>query len=336
MKTFELQTALKYCHAAGKIVDNYDYQSDYETVLSFARLKGRGTRPIDSVVIPNDPDEFESLVSLIEPDFFEPFQRLLELVGFQRILIGPDLANIAVWNNKDYETHLISAIERMLDEGGCTPLVPALVAAFWNLEREKDPGELWGSIDVIAIPGSRTQDRVAEAFRAYLRTEGRATLVTSGRAPYYDPNNTQLELTEAEVSKAYLRLLGIPDFQIVSESESRDTQENAEFLISALTESEARRSAPVERILLVTSPFHLARYRFGVEQLILQAQLNVSIYAIGSRASRYWAETYFLVDAKSGYPREVTLRVVLGEYLKLAFDICAKRRPTEVKAVAIR
>jgi hypothetical protein len=64
---------------------------------------------------------------------------------------------------------------------------------------------------------------------------------------------------------------------------------------------------------------------------------DVEIFSIGSKASRYWAETYFLADAKSGYTRETTMGVVFNEYLKLAFDMCAVRSfEKSVKAEAPR
>ena len=47
------------------------------------------------------------------------------------------------------------------------------------------------------------------------------------------------------------------------------------------------------------------------------------MFAVGSKASRYWAETFFLTDAKAGYTRESTMGVVFNEYFKIAFDACA-------------
>ena len=179
-----------------------------------------------------------------------------------------------------------------------------MVSTFLNLERERPPEE-WADINAIAVPGSRTYDRAAEAFRAYLKTNGQAFIVASGRAPYYDPNNEAVQFTEAEANTSYLRMLGVPGDRIIVEATSQDTAENVEFLEDAFSQIQEIRSTPVQKLLLVTSPFHLARYRFNVELNLRGTKCD--IYAVGSKASRYWAETYFLVDPKSGYTREGTM-----------------------------
>ncbi|HEX5322551.1 MAG TPA: YdcF family protein, partial [Capsulimonadaceae bacterium] len=184
--------------------------------------------------------------------------------------------------------------------------------------------------------GSRTYDRTAEAFRAYLQTSGRAVFVASGNAPYYDPTNAGIETTESEVNAAYLRLFGVPAGKIYIEALSQDTEENAQFLPKALNQIAVKEGHPIKKLLLVTSPFHLARYRLHVETSLDSYEPSVEVFAIGARASRYWAETYFLIDAKSGYTRDGTMTVVLVEYLKIAFDLCAETRPSEVKKFADR
>ena len=144
--------------------------------------------------------------------------------------------------------------------------------------------------------------------------------------PYYDAKNEEVRLTEAEANAAYLRLLGVPDAHIIQESESHDTAEHVQFLPNALAKLEADRGATVKSVLLVTSPFHLARYWLGAKIMLERIGSNMRLFAIGSKASRYWAETYFLTDAKSGYTRESTMGVVFNEYVKIAFDLCVPER----------
>lgn len=321
----------------GILVDNPQHREDYEKILAFSRLKGRPNRPIDSVVFPRAEEEFHRLRPKLPVDFFVPFNRLAEIARVPPIDVEPDLGAIQVWNQTDFVPRLVSTITELLDDRGSARLVPILVWAFLNLEREHlPPPKEWPIIDAITIPGSRTNDRTAEAFRAYLATQGKAYLITSGRAPYYDPENTGIELTESEANAAYLRLLGIPRSHIYSEASSQDTDENAAFLPVAMRQIEQEHQIKMRRILAVTSPFHLARYRLNIETMIEIEGLDILVYAIGSRASRYWAETYFVTDAKSGYSRESTMGVVLNEYLKIAFGLCAENRPQEVKSEARR
>ena len=321
-----------------KVIDASDHptrQEDYQKVRSFAQLKGRPNRPIDIKIVPRAREEFEAALERLEGiSFFDPFNILLELMGRSHLRVEPSQDAIDTWNYAEFVPKLVGEVCDRLDRGINPLLVPRLVSLFLNLERESLPSPAaWSDVDVIAVPGSRTFDRAAEAFRAYLRSGGHAVLVTSGKAPYYDERNESIQLTESEANAAYLRLLGVPDERIIPESHSRDTDENVEFLPEALKRIERKRGSLVQTILLVTSPFHLARYRLSVELMLKGTQRRV--FAVGSKASRYWAETYFLTDAKSGYTREATIGVVFNEYLKIAYDCCA-RRQSRLKATAKR
>jgi uncharacterized SAM-binding protein YcdF (DUF218 family) len=321
----------------GILVDNVSHREDQEVVLSFIRLMGRPNRPIDPVIYPREPTAFAQIRSMLPEDFFDPFDQLLRAVGMPELQVEPDLAAINEWNTPFFASALVASVERALDEGGLPRLVPLLVDVFRNLEREHQPSDSeWQTISAITIPGSRTYDRAAEAYRAYRKTQGNAYLITSGRAPYYDPRNADTELTEAEANAAYLRMLGVPASRIITEGDSKDTNENAAFLPRALRRIPETKPADRTRLLLVTSPFHLARYRLGVEALLESQGTACDVFALASRAGYYWAETYFLTDAKSAYNRQGTMGIVFNEYLKIAFDICAKSRPREVKEQSIR
>lgn len=321
----------------GHLVPNERYQQDYEDVIAFLQLKGQPSRPLYPQIRPKSQEEYETVKQLLSPDFFTPFNSLLELLGWAPLRLEPERDAIETWNNDDYLRNLVAAVERGLDNGQFKTLIPRLVAVYLNLEVEKPPqGNVWASIDAIAIPGSRTYDRPAEAFRAYLRSEGRAALITSGKAPFYDDDNNNIELSEAEANAAYLRMLGVPNKKIHREAASEDTEENADYLAVALSEVGAKRSHPVKNLLLVTSPYHLARYSLNVALMTKRRFPDIHIYSIGARACRYWPESYFLHDDKSGYTREASLGVVFNEYLKIAFDMCGQLMPRSVKENAPR
>lgn len=332
-QVLSIEAALADC----VLVQNPRYQDDYEKVVSFVALKGRQSRPIDSKIFPRASEDFDAVLGKLPSGFFESFDRLLTVVGMSPIKISNHLETIEVWNNEDFLPLLVSATGRHLDQGDKTALIPALLSVFMRLDQERPPSpEQWPEIGAISIPGSRTYDRPAEAFRAYLKTRGNSVLITSGKSPYYDENNNNLELSEAEANAALLRLLGVPNERIYTEADSEDTEENADYLAGVIRQVEKDQDKPITKILLVTSPYHLTRYRLNVDLMLKDRDINAEVFAIGSRASRYWAETYFIDDDKSGYTRDATLGVVFNEYLKIAFDVCAKTRPDSVKAEAPR
>jgi uncharacterized SAM-binding protein YcdF (DUF218 family) len=86
--------------------------------------------------------------------------------------------------------------------------------------------------------------RVTDAYRLFLLH--RKPIIYSGGTLYSkDP--------EAEIARRFLLSLGVPDAYIIAESKSRDTYENALFT------SEICRSRKIEKILLITSAFHMRR-----------------------------------------------------------------------------
>jgi uncharacterized SAM-binding protein YcdF (DUF218 family) len=320
----------------GYIVDNPQYDVDYRTVVAFGELKGRPSRPFDQEVVVRSTADFETIRGRLPMEFFEPFNELLRYLRLSPLIVEPNMAAINTWNDKDFSARMIQGVVGALQDHRIPALVPMLVSVFLNLEQTKaPPNNQWDLIDLITVPGSRSFDRPAEAFRAYLNAGGVPKIATFGKAPYYDDTNSGIEVTEAEAMSAFLRLLGVPKEKLYRETESNDTVENASFLLRVLDEIDFNRDG-ISRILLVSSPFHLARYRLNVEMELASANLQYEIYAIGSRASRYWAETYFISDSKTGYTRESMLNIVFNEYLKIAFDLCAQRRTIEIKKDSIR
>ncbi len=328
---------IKRAIESGMLDDNLQHPDDQEIVLSFMRLRGRSSRPVDRVVVPRSRRDFERLRAKLPVDFFTPLYELLALLNRHSISVQPDADIVAQWNRTDFTPSLTASVIDRLDSGGTPRLVPTLVALFYNLERDRLPSsEDWNRITAISIPGCRSFDRAAEGFRAYLQTGGKALLITSGRAPHYDPDNAGCQVSESEASAAYLRLLGVPGNRIFCEASSNDTVENADFLVHVIDEIAERYGTSRQSVLLTTSPFHLARYRLSVELRLEGIGRDVEVFASASRAGKFAAENYFLADATSGYPREHTVGVVVNEYLKIAYDLCTMERPFHWKGTAAR
>ena len=327
----------------GILVENPLAAEDYRTVVSFLSLSSREHRPIDKEVHPRDQDDHLARRALLPDDFFEPFNQVLELVDVEPIRVSPEAPrfgrwnDMASWNNSWFVSEVVTRITKALEKGSAPKLVPALVAAHLNLAREERPQseEGYRLITAIVVPGGRTFDRVIEAYRLYLACEGKPALITTGNAPYWDPNNSGIGITEAQANRAHWRLLGIPDEKIYTEPESKDTPENAHSLLEELKEIGGRNGKSQHVIALVTSPFHLARFRLNFETTLREYDISAHLYAFASQCNRYYApEFFFYTDPKAGYDRDITLKNVLDEYLKIAFDLCAEKRSSEQKAKA--
>jgi hypothetical protein len=82
---------------------------------------------------------------------------------------------LSVWNNDRFLPRVIAEACERLAQGDTPLLVPRLISLFLNLEQERPPQAIdWENITAIAVPGSRTYDRAAETFRAYLRSNSNA------------------------------------------------------------------------------------------------------------------------------------------------------------------
>ena len=316
------------------LVANPEYSLDYRRVVSFLDLRSTLHRPIDETVSLRQAREFKDLRAFLPRRFFAPFNQLCRLLGHPEPVIEPKQEHLDVWNRQEYVKELVARTTHALDTDGFPWLIPNLVSVYENLNHQRHlPRTRLTTLSGIVVPGSRSFDRVIEAFRYYRLGKGCPYLITTGKAPYWDSENRDVHLTEAEANAAYWRMLGAPPDRILAESESQDTSENADFLLDVLGRLRAEAPSPI-RILLVTTPFHLARYRLNVE-MTFRRVTDVDIYAVGSTGSRYYgAEFYFYTDPKAGYDRSITLGTVFQEYLKIAFDLCASKRPVKTKVSA--
>ncbi|WP_439184705.1 YdcF family protein [Carboxylicivirga taeanensis] len=92
-------------------------------------------------------------------------------------------------------------------------------------------------------------DRLMQALLLFKKNPSRLVVITGGSAEIYFE-----EKPEAEYLKDYLMAIGIPASQILVESQSRNTHENA-FNTAALFDSHQLK----KDITLVTSAFHMKR-----------------------------------------------------------------------------
>lgn len=112
------------------------------------------------------------------------------------------------------------------------------------------------------VPGTGMPDLSAEVDRllhaAVLYKAGKAPvlLLTGGNARSYEP--------EAVSMKKLLLAMGIPEQAMVLEGLSRNTRQNAEYSARILSE------LGINKILLVTSAYHMGRASFEFERLGLE------------------------------------------------------------------
>jgi uncharacterized SAM-binding protein YcdF (DUF218 family) len=90
-------------------------------------------------------------------------------------------------------------------------------------------------------------DRVWQAARLYKAGKAPLVVLSGGSDPAYSV------MSEAEAMQVFLRDLGVPDKAMLLETESRNTQQNAENTTRLL------RARGIHRILLVTSALHMER-----------------------------------------------------------------------------
>jgi uncharacterized SAM-binding protein YcdF (DUF218 family) len=99
-------------------------------------------------------------------------------------------------------------------------------------------------IDGKGVPSGEALSRLVCAYRLY-RVDRKLIIFSGGKVFGGQP--------EAKVAKRILLSLGVNEKDIIAETESRDTYENAKF-VKVITEKHE-----INRIVLVTSAFHMKR-----------------------------------------------------------------------------
>lgn len=144
-------------------------------------------------------------------------------------------------------------------------------------------------------------DRVMHAVQLYKQGHVK-TLILSGGSGLLEADS----VSEADRMRSVMLLAGVPDTAIVLEARSRNTHENARFTHELLKESNAGQ----ERLLLVTSAFHMRRAMacFAAEGLTIKA-FSVDFY---STDRPYTLEHYLLPSPEALQAWNKLLREWLG------------------------
>ncbi len=127
-------------------------------------------------------------------------------------------------------------------------------------------------------------DRLFQAIDLYENKHIRKIVISGG-----SPTIFKRGYTEADVWKDYLVKIGIPLRDIITESNSRNTHENAEYTTAFLLEQNKQPSC-----LLITSAYHMKRAKDCFDQ----CKLDVDEYPVDRYAgSRKFSLTHLLVPS---------------------------------------
>lgn len=127
----------------------------------------------------------------------------------------------------------------------------------------------------VHIPSLNTASNISETARLYRLLAGRRVVASGGIPP--GGANTR---PESEVMREYLLRLGVPDADIVLESRSTNTTEQAEQVAALLPRG--------ARVVLVTTPAHMPRASALFRSRGLDVVDAVSSAHVGVRRSPVW------------------------------------------------
>ncbi len=140
----------------------------------------------------------------------------------------------------------------LLAAGAAIVGFPIWVAAAVGLDvsgHRQDPGGQW---DAIVVAGCKVNPDGRASPSLVRRTTRAVSLWQAGRAPIIvlTGGSGKWPPTEAEAAAVVARSLGVPDRNLILESRSIDTAENARF---------ASQLTPAKRIIVVTDTYHVCR-----------------------------------------------------------------------------
>ena len=164
---------------------------------------------------------------------------------------------------------------------------------------------LGGSVNPPETPGGVVDlgsgaDRVWQAARLYKAGKAPLIVLSGGSDPDYSV------MTEAEAMQIFLRDLGVPDSAMLLETESRNTQQNAENSARLL------HGRGLHRILLVTSALHMERALGQFERQDLEVIPAVTDREAGSPPPRPWR---YLPDAEALSASARALKELVGQWV---------------------
>ncbi|MBU0686430.1 MAG: YdcF family protein [Candidatus Margulisbacteria bacterium] len=157
--------------------------------------------------------------------------------------------------------------------------------------------------DAIVVLGGENGERVYSASNLYKKGYAPLIILTGG--------NLAWRLSEVDVMKKQALFYGIPASKIITENKSLSTLENAKFIMPILKER------GIEKIILVTSPYHMRRaYQTFNKQLRKE---KIDVIAAPVPPNKY--TTY---NPNRWWERHEDKQFVIMEYIKL-FSYFVKR-----------
>ena len=129
--------------------------------------------------------------------------------------------------------------------------------------------------DLKRIVFHRGSDRIFQAVKLYKLGKIKKILITGDSGDLYEDG-----LDEAEQLKAYLVSIGLHPYDIIIETKSKNTQENAEFTAELLKNEYPHFTS----YLLITSAFHMKR----AEGCFKEAGLDVDVFATDHYTGERW------------------------------------------------
>jgi uncharacterized SAM-binding protein YcdF (DUF218 family) len=147
---------------------------------------------------------------------------------------------------------------------------------------DPDPAEaivVLGAAQYDGRPSPQLAARLDHALDLWNAGVAPVVMVTGGNQPGD-------RFTEAEASARYLVDRGLPESAIMREDEGRNTYESLDVASQLLA------AAGIERVVLVTDPYHVLRTRLIAEQLRLDAAGSPTPTSVVGGWSRFRRELY--------------------------------------------
>jgi len=187
---------------------------------------------------------------------FELLTNVLKFIGMDEnpydlvVLENTNIDQVNELNNKAFD--IISNSE--LSQNSIDKL-----NQLWDYLAQSDPIE---KADLIFVFGGMGLNRVRAAVKLYNEGYGPKIMFTGKKASYMG----DMEISEAEMYRDEAIKMGIPEEDIIIETEAINTPENAVNSIKLLKET----SPLPEKIILVSSKFHMLRCYFTFKAASLE------------------------------------------------------------------
>jgi uncharacterized SAM-binding protein YcdF (DUF218 family) len=217
-----------------------------------------------------------------DPSIFkEPIWMTLPLLLLVVVLAA--LFRILRWHRTSLTLYLCALAAFLLVGSG----VPAnmMLRALQNGQETNVTG--WGTHNAIVLLGAGSQladrgpestlfsyGRLVKALEVYRACKAQATdcrIISSGGDTHHDYG-----VSEAELYAAQLERLGVPIADLINESRSMNTWQNAQFTAAIVAEQK------FDRVVLVTSGFHLPRSVLYFSHFGVPAQPVRADYALAA------------------------------------------------------